>query len=290
MPSPSPLRSSRRPRPSRPPAGFTLVEMLVALAVFSVLALMVHGGLSSILQTRDVVTEQSRKLQRWQTTFAILQRDLMQATARPIRAPSGAYMAPFMGGGEGPMLLEMTCLREALGAGVGLASPPLERVTYTFHEGVISRLVWPVVDRASATTPIPQTLLTDVEEVKLRFVDFNLNWSLAFLSPAPPILGLPPPKPPVEAGDEESAAAPTPDAAFGLDAGQPPATAASTAFWSAFGAATASGGAGGLSGSGGIVALQPLAAWSLQALPRGVEITLRHKGGEPVTRLFRVSG
>ena len=42
--------------------GFTLLELLVALAVFAIMAIAAYGGLRNVLFTRAAVEEQSRRL------------------------------------------------------------------------------------------------------------------------------------------------------------------------------------------------------------------------------------
>ena len=69
--------------------GFTLLELLVALAIFAVLSALAYGGLKSMLDAKNQVAAEAEKLARLQTALAMIERDLEQATARPIRDQFG---------------------------------------------------------------------------------------------------------------------------------------------------------------------------------------------------------
>ena len=69
--------------------GFTLLELLVALAVFAVLSTMAYGGLRSVLQTQRQTEEAAIKLHKIQQAIFYLEKDLLQVVARPIRDEFG---------------------------------------------------------------------------------------------------------------------------------------------------------------------------------------------------------
>ena len=49
-------------KPARPLAGgFTLLELMIVLGIFCVLAVMAYGGLASVLSARTQVAESDRK-------------------------------------------------------------------------------------------------------------------------------------------------------------------------------------------------------------------------------------
>lgn len=64
------------PRPTRGPGGFTLVEVLVALLIMSVIATMAWRGLDGILKTRDVAQGSTDRVLRLQSVIAQWEADL----------------------------------------------------------------------------------------------------------------------------------------------------------------------------------------------------------------------
>jgi len=65
--------------------GFTLLELLVALAVFGVVSLMAFSGLNTTLEARRSIDQQSDRLIQLQKTFNLMRDDFEQAVPRPVR-------------------------------------------------------------------------------------------------------------------------------------------------------------------------------------------------------------
>ena len=63
--------------------GFTLIEVLVALAVFGVMSLLAYAALGSTLSNADYLTDRMERLQSVQRTVRYLSSDLLQAAPRP---------------------------------------------------------------------------------------------------------------------------------------------------------------------------------------------------------------
>lgn len=79
------MRSRRRP--STAPRGFTLVEVLVALFIMSVLALMAWRGVDALARTRDGARENTERVLRLDTVLAQWQDDLQQVQDTPAVPP-----------------------------------------------------------------------------------------------------------------------------------------------------------------------------------------------------------
>lgn len=70
-------------------SGFTLLELLVALAVFSILAVMAYSGLAQIVRSRESVEsaiDSQIATRRWMSQ---LEADFEQVVAAPVRGPYG---------------------------------------------------------------------------------------------------------------------------------------------------------------------------------------------------------
>ena len=65
--------------------GFTLIEVLVALAVFGVLSVMGYMALGQTLSNADLLQERMQRLEAIQRTVRFLDSDLMQTSPRPVR-------------------------------------------------------------------------------------------------------------------------------------------------------------------------------------------------------------
>src|SRR5437868_2538676 len=78
--------------------GFTLLEVLVAVAVFSVFSVLAYAGVTRIIEGRDRVEAER---ERWRTltlAFAQMEDDLAQARPRSVRDTTGLNPLPAFAG------------------------------------------------------------------------------------------------------------------------------------------------------------------------------------------------
>lgn len=141
--------------------GFTLLEMLIALAVFAVIGVMSSQILGGIVDMSGTVRERSERLAELQRAFFVVGRDLEQLTRRPVRDTFGDTTAAIA---IGEPLIEFT----RHGWQNPLRSPrsELQRVAYGVSEENLVRMFWPVLDRGPDTEPVRQVLLEDVRDVE----------------------------------------------------------------------------------------------------------------------------
>ncbi len=77
--------------------GFTLIEILIALMVFAILATITASSLYYAFNTRTRVNEQAKRLSDLQLTIALIQKDCLQALERPIRVNDMVLVPAFVG-------------------------------------------------------------------------------------------------------------------------------------------------------------------------------------------------
>ncbi|WP_419808831.1 type II secretion system minor pseudopilin GspJ [Sphingomonas sp.] len=147
--------------------GFTLVEVMVALLIFAILASAGVALLSFSVRAQAAANRKLDDLGALQRTFGILSVDLAQASDRPVRDAGGASLPAFVGeagSGAQPML------RLARGGWTNLDAQPragVQRVAYQLSGGVLQRIAWPRLDGAA---PLPAAPLLDrVAAMTLRY-------------------------------------------------------------------------------------------------------------------------
>lgn len=71
-------------------AGFTLLEILVAIAIFASLALMAQQVTNGVARVNSAVADHDQKLNLMQQTMSFLTHDLTQIMPRPVRSDQGS--------------------------------------------------------------------------------------------------------------------------------------------------------------------------------------------------------
>jgi general secretion pathway protein J len=156
-------------------AGFTLVEMLVVVAIFGVFAAMAYGGLSYVLNARKAIEVQLARSAEWQKAFQRLRNDLEFAAPRPARDGFGLSQAAFRYEEFGARI-ELT--RSGWRNPLLLPRASLERIVYRYDADrrELLRETWRVLDRARDEEPVALVVLTGIDEARWRFLDGGRAW------------------------------------------------------------------------------------------------------------------
>ncbi len=162
--------------------GLTLLELLVAMAVFAVIGATAYSGLDTVLATRAALAERSEQLRRLQLGMEWLRRDLEQLAARPVRDSFGSQQPALVGDTRRPMLLSLT--RSGYDNPLATQRAGLQRLSYRWDGDRLLRSTSPVLDGADLDQAPAAELLTGVTAVRLRFLDRQNRWQPRW--PVPP--------------------------------------------------------------------------------------------------------
>ncbi len=156
-----------------PQSGFTLLELLVALAIFALMSAMAYGGLQTLLESRKHTDRAAEQFSRLQNTLLFLQQDLSQVVERSVRDELGDR-EPVFSGADTEYLLQLT-----RGGAVGRPdTAALQRVAYRMEEGRLQRVNWPVLDRVQGMEPLVMELVDGVTDIQIRFLhtEWQPDW------------------------------------------------------------------------------------------------------------------
>ena len=159
--------------------GFTLIEMLVALTVFSILSVMAYRALDGVLaldeRSSNTLAADSAK----HRAMAILLQDFLHIRPRVVRNERNDYQRAYE-------ISEEYLVRFTRGGLPMLASMPagMQRIAYSLNDDKeLLRWVWPQLDGTSDLEPQSKVLLTGVEEFLVEQLDENNS----FVNAWPPI-------------------------------------------------------------------------------------------------------
>lgn len=156
--------------------AFTLIEVLVAVAIFGILAALAYGTLGQTLTSADVLTARMERLASIQRTVRYLVDDFMQLAPRPVRDELGDNLVPTLRTDvQSNYALELT--RGGWSNPAGLPRGTLQRVAYRLEDGELIRYYWPVLDRTLSNEPVVHALLDGVDNVEFRFMQENGEWA-----------------------------------------------------------------------------------------------------------------
>lgn len=153
-------------------AGFTLIELIVSLAIFAVISVMAYGGLRLLIDNRILVERSADRLDAVQRAINMLDRDLQQAAPRSIRDPFGDPRAALLS--DDLAALEWT--RAGRPNPLGAPRSELQRLGYRVEDGALIRMSWQVLDQSQDPPLREEPVLDQIEEIRLRFLGENEEW------------------------------------------------------------------------------------------------------------------
>jgi general secretion pathway protein J len=144
-------------------AGFTLLEVLVALAIMATLAVTAYRALSGMLDGEARVAQERDRWRDLDSFFARFEHDVGHMLPRAYTLGDTAFPGVFLRG-------------DTLAFVRGTAGEPPQRIGYRFRDGAIELLYWPGVDAPQLTEPAAYPLATDLSAWHVRFANREGLW------------------------------------------------------------------------------------------------------------------
>ena len=147
--------------------AFTLLEMIVAIGIFAVLAIVSYGSLNRFLDNRDVLQAEMTLMKDLQLAFSLLEQDMHFMSERIVRDEYGDPEPLLIVNSidlAGELLRFTTARRNVFLPGVST----LQRTSYRWESGDFVRVNWLVLDRDQDAVESKQLLLSDVDSVRVN--------------------------------------------------------------------------------------------------------------------------
>jgi len=153
--------------------GFTLIEILVAMAIFTLIGLASTGVLNSVINSDQLSSERFAKLEELQRAMLTIERDILQIVPRALRV-NGEPVSAVISGGEDVLNSDA----DGLGfVRAGWHNPQmllprstLQAIGYRLQEEQLQRLFGNYVDNVIGYEPKIKILLSDIEDFRVSFL------------------------------------------------------------------------------------------------------------------------
>ena len=149
--------------------GFTLIEIMIAMAIFAMLSLLAYQILSASVKNSEIAQEHTARLNEIQTAFSLLERDLIQILPRQSNTEEA-----FLSTTE--TSLRFTTIG-SYAAAEPLSASDLAQVEWSITDHALTRSVnpQPSPSLSDASTLSALTMLTGVRTLHWRF--YSTGWT-----------------------------------------------------------------------------------------------------------------
>ncbi|QKJ65440.1 type II secretion system minor pseudopilin GspJ [Deefgea piscis] len=149
--------------------GFTLLEVLVALAVFAIMSLITYRGVSMVIDTRSAVVSETQYWRELTLAFERMESDLSQIAPRPWRDAAGQLNPPLrsVSRSEAPVGLEFIRFDGD--------RAPLHGI-YECQDQALNLKLYPRADLQAGDEAVTHQLLAQLTRCELDFLDAKNQW------------------------------------------------------------------------------------------------------------------
>lgn len=154
-------------------AGFTLMEVLIAVTITAVIGLGIWQVVSGIILARDRVDQVATRFDQLQRSFLLLERDITQSVYRPVRNLYGDTEPALTSRSDE---FDLLLTRQGWRNPVGLKRSNLQRVAYEYTGDELHRRYWPVIDQGYDDSGRDQFLVDGIKTFDVEFLDQDLKW------------------------------------------------------------------------------------------------------------------
>ncbi|PCJ49386.1 MAG: type II secretion system protein GspJ [Gammaproteobacteria bacterium] len=161
--------------------GFTLIEIIVALAIFGMLSIGAYTVLDAGVRSQQQTEFRLDELSKLQRTIQSIEKDLQMLSLRIVRDELGDKI-PLLRGQSDPSgqasFIEFT--RANWRNPAHLPRSNLQHVIYNFTQGELTRQHNLFLDQAANSPKVTRNLLQDMHSMSIGFLDKNNQWQTSW--------------------------------------------------------------------------------------------------------------
>lgn len=155
--------------------GFTLLEVLIAIAIFSVISMASFSIFETVLNSDTVTKERTERINELQRGFLIIERDVLQIARRSVRlygeAPQSGFLHTDIESYSGSEQAIAFVRHGWTNPGLLLPRSDMQSVAYQLNENTVERIHFNFVDAVLGEEPKVRPLISKVESLSFEFYD-----------------------------------------------------------------------------------------------------------------------
>lgn len=155
--------------------GFTLLEVLIAIAIFSIISLSSFTIFDTVLKGDATAKERSARQNEMQRAFLIIERDISQIARRSMRVNGDAPKEIFLQTSDDSFLSDEQALSFVRNGwtnpGLLLPRSDMQAVAYRIEDESLQRLHFNFVDAVGGEEPKVRPLISNVVSLAFEYYD-----------------------------------------------------------------------------------------------------------------------
>ncbi|GAA6205203.1 type II secretion system minor pseudopilin GspJ [Thalassotalea sp. SU-HH00458] len=153
--------------------GFTLIEVLLAIAIFAMISLASFSVFDGVIQSERFSNEKMQRLNDIQRAWLVIERDFLQIAARSMRIEGEAPLENFIHTEQGSFSTSdesIAFVRHGwTNPGLLIPRSDLQSVAYRINENVLERLHFNFVDAVTGEEPRVRKLIEQVTGIEIEY-------------------------------------------------------------------------------------------------------------------------
>jgi general secretion pathway protein J len=160
-------------------SAFTLLEMVIAIGIFAVIATICYAALNQFVITRETLDQRHRTLAELNLAFTLLERDLRFLQPRIVRDGLGESEAALLADSD-----ELSTLGEVLRWTTSVPdyeqnnNQSLQRIALRLEGDELFRISWQVLDRDHDSVESRRRILQGVDSFAVNFFHYDAEAAL----------------------------------------------------------------------------------------------------------------
>jgi general secretion pathway protein J len=169
--------------------GFTLLEVLIAIAIFSMISLSSFTIFNTVLKSNESSKIHTERVNELQRGFLLIERDLLQIAKRSIRLNGEEPQVDFLYTDNNSFSNSESTLAFVrhgwTNPGLLLPRSTMQSVAYQLNDETFERLHFNFVDAIQGQEPKVRKLITEIEALNFEFY-YNKKWQKEIISKSLP--------------------------------------------------------------------------------------------------------